>query len=136
MSDCVFCKIIKGDIPAAKVYEDKNVLAFLDIAPVHPGHTLVIPKEHVETLHDIPDDVLKEVAVVTKRIADAIKRGVAADGISIGMSNGEAAGQVVPHAHLHIMPRRKNDGLKLWPQGSYGDGEMELTLEKIKKHIK
>ena len=136
MSDCIFCKIVKGEIPAAKAYEDDNVMAFLDIAPVHPGHMLVIPKKHYENIHDLPDDILQEMALVTRDVATAVKKGVAADGISVGMSNGKAAGQVVPHAHIHIMPRRTGDGLKLWPQGRYGDGEMELTLEKIKEHVK
>ena len=133
--DCIFCKIIKGEIPSSKVYEDSNVLAFLDIGPVNKGHTLVIPKEHYETLFDVPDDLLKEVIVVVKKVSKAVKKGVEADGISLGMSNYKAAGQVVPHAHFHIMPRFSDDGLKLWPQGKYEEGEMDSYKEKIEAFL-
>ena len=112
--DCIFCKIVKGEIPSAKVYEDKNILAFLDITPVNFGHTLVIPKEHYKNIHDTPDDVLAKLFPVVKKIADAVKKGMAVEGINIGMNNGEAAGQVVSHFHIHVMPRSPNDGHKLW----------------------
>ena len=131
MQDCIFCKIIKGEIPSSKLYENDKVFAFLDIAPVSKGHSLVIPKEHYETLMDISDDILKEVSVVVKRLSSAVKKAVNADGISIGMSNYKAAGQVVPHAHIHIMPRFENDGLKFWPQKKYEEGEIESYREKI-----
>jgi len=131
MEDCIFCKIIKGEIPSAKLFENDKVYAFLDIGPVHKGHSLVIPKEHYETLMDIPDEILKEMAAALKIISKAVKKATSADGISIGMSNYKAAGQVVPHAHFHIMPRFEDDGLKLWPQGKYEDGEMEKTKQDI-----
>tara|TARA_Y100000310_G_C20145747_1_gene562364 strand:+ start:30 stop:443 length:414 start_codon:yes stop_codon:yes gene_type:complete len=131
MDDCIFCKIVKGEIPCSKVYEDSNVLAFLDIGPVNHGHTLVIPKEHCENLSDIPDELLKEVIVAVKKVSSAVQSGVSCDGISLNMSNGEEAGQVVPHAHFHIIPRVKGDGLKLWPQNTYEDGEMDRVREKI-----
>jgi len=131
MEDCIFCKIIKGELPCSKLYEDDKVFAFLDIAPVNKGHALVIPKEHYETLMDIPDDILKEVSVIVKKIAEAVKKAVNADGISIGQSNYKAAGQLVPHIHFHIMPRFEDDGLKLWPQGKYKEGEMDSYREKI-----
>jgi histidine triad (HIT) family protein len=131
MEDCIFCKIIKGEIPCSKVYEDSNVLAFLDIGPVNHGHTLVIPKEHHKELKDIPDELLKNVIVAVKKISSAVKSGVSCDGISLNMSNGEEAGQVVPHAHVHIIPRVKGDGLKLWPQNTYEDGEMDKVCGKI-----
>jgi len=131
MDDCIFCKIIKGELPCSKLYEDDKVFAFLDIAPVNKGHALVIPKEHNETLMDMQDDILKEVSVVVKRLSAAIKKAVNADGISVGMSNYKAAGQLVPHAHFHIMPRFEDDGLKLWPQGKYEEEEMDSYREKI-----
>ena len=133
--DCLFCKIVKGEIPSAKIYEDDYVYAFLDIGPVNKGHTLVIPKQHYETFLDIPDDIVSKLAVALKKIADAVMKGVDADGFNIGMNNYEAAGQVVKHAHFHIMPRFRGDGLKLWPQGSYSDGEMEAVRQKITKHL-
>ena len=132
MDECIFCKIIKGEIPSSKIYESDNVLAFLDIGPVNKGHTLVIPKEHHETLMDIPDELLKELILTVKKVCKAVKQGVNAEGISLGMSNYKAAGQVVPHAHFHIMPRFDNDGLKLWPQGKYEEGEMDIYTKKIK----
>ena len=134
--DCIFCKILKGEIPCSKIYENDKVLAFLDIMPVHKGHTLVIPKEHYETIIDIPEDLLKEVIVVLKKVSKAVKEGVNADGISIGQSNYKAGGQVVPHLHFHIMPRFENDGLKFWPQGKYEEGEMDSYKEKIVKFLK
>ena len=134
--DCIFCKILKGEIPCSKVYENNKVLAFLDIGPVHKGHTLVIPKEHYETILDIPEDLLKEVIAVTKKVSKAVKQGVEADGISIGQSNFKAGGQVVPHLHFHIMPRFSEDGLKFWPQGKYEEGEMDKFREKIAKFLK
>ena len=134
--DCIFCKIIKGEIPSSKIYENDKVLAFLDIAPVHKGHTLVIPKEHYETILDIPEDLLKEVISVVKKVSKAVKQGVKSDGISIGQSNFKAGGQVVPHLHLHIMPRYSNDGLRFWPQQEYEEGEMNIYREKIAKFLK
>lgn len=135
MSDCIFCKIIKGEIPSSKLYENDKVFAFLDIAPVNKGHSLVIPKEHYETLMDIPDELLKEISVVVKKISSAVKKAVNADGISIGQSNYKAAGQVVPHLHFHIMPRFENDGFKFWPQSKYEEGEIESYREKIARAL-
>ena len=135
MLDCIFCKIVKGDIPSSKLYEDKTTLAFLDIGPVNKGHALVIPKAHYETILDIPDQLLKEVIVTVKKVTDAVKKGVKADGINIGMSNCKDAGQLVFHAHFHIMPRFKGDGLKLWPQGKYKEKEMEEARVAVKKFL-
>lgn len=135
MDECLFCRIIKGELPCSKLYEDDKVFAFLDIGPVSKGHSLVIPKEHHETLLDVPDDILKEVSVIVKRLSKAVKKAVNADGISIGQSNYKAAGQVVPHLHFHIMPRFNDDGLKLWPQGKYDKDEMEDYRKKITSYL-
>ena len=135
MDDCLFCKIVKGEVASSKIYEDDYVFAFLDIGPVNKGHTLVIPKKHYETYLDIPDEILEKMAVAIKKISKAVMKGVDADGFNLGMNNYSAAGQLVNHAHFHIMPRFKNDGLKLWPQGQYGDGEMDIIKEKITKHL-
>ncbi len=134
--DCIFCKIVKGEIPSSKVYEDEDVFAFLDIGPVHKGHTLVIPKKHFETILDIPENELKELILAIKKIANAVEKGVNADGFVITMSNRKAAGQVVPHVHFHIIPRFENDGLKFWPQGKYEEGEMEEFKNKIVNELK
>ncbi|HEY4512866.1 MAG TPA: HIT family protein [Candidatus Paceibacterota bacterium] len=133
--DCIFCKIVKGEIPSCKIYEDSDTLAFLDIAPVNPGHTLVIPKEHFENLYTLPDETLAGLILTAKKIAQAIKKGIGADGVNIGMNNEKSGGQVIFHAHLHIIPRIEGDGLKLWPQKSYKEGEAESVAEKIKESL-
>lgn len=131
MDECIFCKILKGEIPSSKVYENDKVYAFLDIGPVNKGHSLVIPKEHHVNVDDIPEELFKDMAAAVKKVSIAVKKAVGADGISLGMSNGEYAGQVVMHAHIHIMPRFMGDGLKLWPQGKYEEGEMEKVCSRI-----
>ncbi|MFH1661546.1 MAG: HIT family protein [Candidatus Falkowbacteria bacterium] len=129
---CIFCKIVAEEIPCYKVYEDENVLAFLDIAPVNPGHTLVIPKKHYTNMEEIPDDELHYVISAVKKVGKSIKYGLEVEGYNIGLNNDPVAGQVVPHIHFHVMPRREGDGLKLWTQGEYKEGEAEKILEKIK----
>jgi len=133
--DCLFCKLIAGELPSYKVYEDENVFAFLDINPVNPGHTLVIPKKHFSTMEDITVEELAEVMKVVKTVGRAIKQGLELDGYNVNINNGEVAGQIVPHLHFHVIPRKEGDGLDLWPQGKYGDGEAEDTVKKIKGKI-
>ena len=135
MTDCIFCKIIKGEIPSQKVYEDETVYAFLDIAPINKGHTLVIPKEHHEKFMETDDAVLADVVQKVKKIAKAVKDAVQADGINIGVNNDKAAGQLVFHTHFHIIPRFNNDGLKTWPNKEYKEGEMKDYKEKIRKEL-
>lgn len=103
-SNNIFAKILRGEIPCIKVYEDDQTLAFMDIMPQAPGHTLVIPKEEAVTLHDLSDDGAANLIKQVKRIADAVKQGMQADGITLFQLNGEAAGQTVPHIHFHILP--------------------------------
>ncbi|MBR9690858.1 HIT family protein [Candidatus Woesearchaeota archaeon] len=129
--DCIFCKIAKGDIPSAKVYEDENTLAFLDIGPVNKGHTLVIPKRHSETLLHMDERDACHVMKTVQLVADAVKKATKAEGFNVLMSNFKAAGQVVPHAHIHIIPRFPNDGFKHWEQSNYEEGEMEEVASKI-----
>lgn len=134
--DCIFCKILKGEIPSAKVYEDDNVYAFLDIGPVNKGHALVIPKEHHETVMDMPDELLCSLAVAAKKTCSAVMEATSADGVNLQMSNYKAAGQLVPHAHFHVIPRFEGDGFKHWAQGKYEEGEMDQYKEKIAKLFK
>jgi histidine triad (HIT) family protein len=110
MSDCIFCQIVAGDIPSRTVYEDEDVLAFLDANPLAPGHTLVIPKSHHETLADLPTDVGREVFGALHRITPAVESAVDAPATTVAFNNGEAAGQEVPHVHGHIVPRFDDDG--------------------------
>lgn len=143
MDDCIFCKIIKGEIPSHKVYEDDEVLAFLDINPINKGHTLVVPKEHYENLVELPEDLAEQVIRVVKKVAPSVTEVTKADGFNVGLNNGEAAGQVVMHAHFHIIPRFDDDGLAPWPRKEYTDTEekeelarsiSDLIYEKSREH--
>jgi len=135
--DCIFCKIIRGEIPCCKVYETDSVLAFLDIAPVNLGHTLVIPKAHVEDVFSLPGELAPKLLEAIRVVGLALKEGLGAPGMNLGMNNGAAAGQLVFHAHWHLIPRFEGDGLTLWPQKSYaGPEEMDKTARAIASHIR
>ena len=134
--NCIFCKIIKGEIPAAKVYEDEDVLSFLDIMPANKGHCLVIPKKHYEALLDIPDEDLSELIKAVKKVGKALSLSIGNGAYNVVMNNGQEAGQVVQHAHIHIIPRFKNDRLRLsWSHKAYKEGEIEDFQNKIKKFL-
>lgn len=109
--DCIFCKIIKGEIPSHKVYEDENVLAFLDVNPVSKGHTLVVPKKHVEDIHGTEDMTYMWEAIV--KVTDAIDEALEPEGFNIDQNNGEVAGQEVFHMHFHVTPRYTGDEIQL-----------------------
>ena len=110
MSECLFCKIIKSEIPSHKVYEDDNVLAFLDIQPCAKGHTVVIPKNHAGSLLDLPDEKIGPLFVAVKKVAHNLKNKLNADGLNVGINIKKVAGQVIDHLHIHIFPRYENDG--------------------------
>jgi len=111
MDNCIFCRIVSGEIPSRKVYEDDLVVAFLDVSPVSPGHALVIPKQHYNPLWGVPDEVLSRVVCVAKRVAKAqMDSALAPDGVNIFQTNGPAAGQTVFHVHFHVIPRKNGDG--------------------------
>ena len=131
MEGCIFCKLVKGEIPSSKVYEDDKILGFMDISPSTRGHVLVIPKEHYEILLDIPDDELSNLIIVVKKLSKAVEKGSNADGFIVSMNNRKPGGQAVPHAHFHIIPRYKDDGLKFWSKIEYKEGEMEGYKAKI-----
>lgn len=137
VQDCIFCRIAAGEIPCAKVYESETVLAFLDIAPVNAGHALVLPKAHHETLWDLPSELGEDLLRAVKAVADAVKIETGAQGLNLMQNNYEAAGQLVPHVHFHLIPRFEDDGLKLWPQKPYGDdAEMRQLAERIAARAK
>ncbi len=104
MNDCIFCKIINGEIPSYKIYEDDDVYAFLDINPVSCGHTLVVPKEHYCDIFEIPDNLLSKINIVVKKLSSTIKEKLKCDGINVLQNNGSCAGQTVFHYHVHIQP--------------------------------
>lgn len=130
MQDCIFCKIIAGTLSSIKIYEDRFVVAFLDIAPITKGHTLVVPKKHCVNILDADTKTLSQTILVVQRIAQVLQKY--ADGVNIGQNTGRVAGQIVDHLHFHVIPRYKKDGLQHWPGGSYKDGEIEGVAEEIK----
>lgn len=132
MEDCIFCKIINGEMGCEKIYEDDKFIAFLDIHPVTPGHTLVVPKNHSYNILDTGEDVLCELGKVLKKISQAVCRGMGTDSFNLNQNNGQLSGQVVPHLHWHIVPRYPDDGLRLWPGNPYPAGEERIVAEKIK----
>jgi histidine triad (HIT) family protein len=107
---CLFCKIIAGEIPSKQIYQDENIFAFLDINPRNPGHALVIPKKHYVTLLDMPAKEVGKLFEGVQMVANAVQKGTNAEGLSIAQSNGKAAGQVVNHLHVHIIPRFMSEG--------------------------
>jgi histidine triad (HIT) family protein len=136
MDDCVFCKMVAGRIPAAKVYEDEAVLAFLDIGPVSDGHTLVIPKQHCARVHECDPEVLAKVGACLGKIAKAVVEAMDADGYNVLCNNGRAANQVVEHVHFHIIPRKAGDGVfTQWPAYQYAEGQLQDFAEKIRKSL-
>ena len=135
MKDCIFCKVIKGEIPSTKIYEDEEFYAFLDIKPINKGHTLVVPKTHCKDFMDFPKAQETDLMEFLKKISEAVVKGVDADGFNLGMNNGEAAGQVIFHAHFHIIPRFKDDNLGSWPNKEVKEGELEEVKEKIMKNL-
>ncbi|NLP49946.1 HIT family protein [Bacillus sp. RO1] len=140
MSDCIFCKIIDGDIPASKVYEDEHVLAFLDISQVTKGHTLVIPKVHKENIYELTPEIAEKLFKVVPKIANSIKEQFEPIGLNLLNNNGEAAGQSVFHYHLHIIPRYgKGDGFgAVWKsnQSDYTTQQLQEIASKINQGIK
>lgn len=131
-SDCIFCKIVDGDIPCAKVYESETCLAFLDIAPVNAGHVLVLPKGHYPTLMDIPKELGNDLTEALSRVGKAVMKATKAEGLNLIQNNFEVAGQLVHHAHFHLIPRFSDDGLTLWPQTPY---ENQDEMNKIAADI-
>lgn len=119
--DCVFCKIVKGELPCARVFETDDVLAFLDIAPVAPGHVLVIPKAHHRNLFDLPEAVGGRLFAALSPVGAAVMAATGAAGLNVQINNNAAAGQVVFHAHAHLIPRHEGDGLRLWSGRPYAD---------------
>ncbi|MBI5390460.1 HIT family protein [Candidatus Woesearchaeota archaeon] len=135
--ECIFCKIIAGKIPAAKIYEDRNVFAFLDIAPVNPGHILVIPKLHYETIPDTPPELLQKTMLVVRNLGDRVMNKLPCDGFNIICNNKPASGQAVPHVHFHIIPRHQGDGLHLHPPGKkYVEGTLEQVRRKLASTVR
>lgn len=135
MEKTVFMKIIDRELPADIVYEDDQTLAFLDISPNVPGHTLVIPKKPVVNVFDADDETLCAVMRTIRKVAPAVRDAVDAKGVHINSNHGEAAGQIVPHLHFHIIPRHDRSEYEFWPSGRYAEGEATAIAEKIRANL-
>ncbi|MBI2658840.1 HIT family protein [Candidatus Woesearchaeota archaeon] len=136
MEECIFCRIVDGKVPAAKVYEDSKVISFLDIMPANKGHCLVVPKNHAQNLMDMNEEDLSATIKAAKKVASALSLSFGNASFNIGMNNGKEAGQVVNHAHIHIIPRFQKDRLRIkWSHLKYEGDEMKEYAEKIRKFI-
>ena len=137
---CVFCRIAKGEAPALKVYEDEKAVAFLDIHPSAPGHTLIIPKAHVARVEDLPENDAAALFRALHRLVGPIQAAVDAPASTIGINNGRESGQEVPHVHIHVIPRSRGDrggiiqGVSRL-HGRLGKNEMEMIAERIRARL-
>ena len=131
-ADCLFCRIIAGETEAAIVLDEPHAVAFLDIRPLFHGHTLLVPREHHETLTDLPAGQVEAYFQTAQRLAAAVKEAMGATGSFVAMNN--VVSQSVPHLHTHIVPRNRKDGLRgfFWPRTKYEEDGMEQTAEKIR----
>ena len=135
--NCLFCRIVSGELPATVVYEDDHSVAFLDHRPLFHGHTLLVPREHVETLGELSSKIVAPYFEAAQLLSRAVESAMDAEGTFVAMNN--RVSQSVPHLHVHIVPRRRKDGLKgfFWPRTKYkGDEEMEEVKKKITSAVK
>lgn len=136
MSDCVFCKIVAGQIPSTRVHEDEHTLAFMDLGQVNPGHVLVAVKKHAANLYELDDLQAAAVARASTRVARAIRDAFAPAGLSVYQANGKAAGQTVFHYHVHLLPRHEADGMELtWPVKNPPRERLEEYAGKIRSKL-
>ncbi len=132
--DCIFCLICEGKLPSCKVYESDSLYAFLDLNPVHKGHTLIIPKKHCADIRDADPSIGCEVLSAMQTITKALMKVTGCTGVNIQQNNGRDSGQMVDHLHWHLIPRFPGDGLRLWPQGKYGSmDEMQAQAAKLRE---
>ena len=132
---CIFCNIVTGDLDAEVVFEDELTLAFLDHRPLFPGHTLLVPREHHETLPDLPPPLVAPLFANAQLLSSAVRDAMGAAGTFVAMNN--KVGQSVPHLHVHVVPRRPKDGLRgfFWPRKKYRTGEMQEAGEAIRSNV-
>ncbi|MFH1786459.1 MAG: HIT domain-containing protein [archaeon] len=136
MPDCIFCKILAGQIPAHMIYTNDSAASFLDISPAAEGHSLVVPKKHYETLSDIPSEEFKNLMSAVKKVANAVVASTASTGFNIIQANKPSAGQVVPHVHFHVVPRKDGDGLQMdFNRKSPTPEQLKSTAGRIRQAI-
>jgi histidine triad (HIT) family protein len=135
-NNCIFCKIIGNEIPSNILFEDKDFRVILDIGPATKGHAILIPKKHFKNLYEMDDETASKVFIVVKKVAKALKEELNCDGLNLLQNNGSIAGQTVFHFHLHLIPRFKEDGVKLgWENTSYKDGEAVQLAKLIRDRL-
>lgn len=134
--ECVFCKIARGEIPSVSIYEDGEVIAFLDINPASRGHTLVTLKKHYESLNEVPEEELSTLASAVRKLSKAVAETAHAPAFNVLLNNGKEAGQIVGHVHFHIIPRKGNDSLNFgWKPGKTGISELNELAALIKRNL-
>ena len=137
MNDCIFCKIAKGEIPSATVYEDDDFRVIMDISPASEGHMIILPKEHAANVYELSDATASKIYVLAKKLATALKDALDCDGINILQNNGEAAGQTVSHLHMHIIPRYYSDDISIrWNQGKSDTDSLAELAKSIGQRLK
>lgn len=136
-SDCIFCKIVAGDIPCTKLFEDDTTLAFMDISPLNRGHLLAIPKEHFETIGDIDPELYGHLASILCKLAKAVNKSISPAGLNVMQLNGKAGNQVVPHVHMHLVPREAGDGLAIcaWEPILGDKNDIQAVATMIKANL-
>ena len=132
MEDCIFCKIASGEIQGLRIYENDETLAFMDIAGDVDGHILVIPKKHCKNILDCDAETLSAVANTVKMVSDHLTKNCGYDGVNILNASDESAGQSVPHFHIHIIPRKRDDGIDAWPKFEGAKEDIQTVFEKVK----
>ena len=135
MPDCLFCRIVAGEVPGDVVLETEDLVGFLDHRPLFKGHTLLVPREHVVTLPDLPDRLREPFLAAGQRLASAMVEALGAQGSFVAMNN--TVSQSVPHLHLHVVPRTKGDGLRgfFWPRTKYADGEAAQYAARLRDSL-
>jgi histidine triad (HIT) family protein len=135
VDDCVFCQIVAGDLAADVVLEAPELIAFLDKRPVFKGHVLLVPRQHIVTLPELPADLRDPFLAAAQRIASAVVEALGAQGSFVAMNN--VVSQSVPHLHMHVVPRTKGDGLRgfFWPRGKYADGEAAEYADRLRNAL-
>ncbi len=128
---CIFCQIVNQEIPANRVYEDTDTLAFLDIKPINAGHILVVPKKHYQNFEDVPEEELKKVIVTVKKMGALLKDKLGVVGYNVVENNDPVSGQIIAHLHFHVIPRHQVDGNAFWDQRDYQPGEAEEVMKKL-----
>jgi histidine triad (HIT) family protein len=133
---CIFCKILSGEIPSARVLEAEGAVAFLDINPVNKGHVLLVPKEHHAALPDLPDEAAAEVAALLPRLCRAVRAATGAEGLNVIVNVGRVAGQTIDHVHWHVIPRFHDDPVDWpWPHSEYAGDELSQMRFRIEREL-